>query len=181
MIFERTMTLSDGRECILRNGRYEDGEAVLESFNAAHAQTDYLLTYPEESTFTVEDERKYLQEKTDSDNEIEIIAIVDGAVPATAGFEAVGRSIKIRHRCDFGISVDRAYWGLGIGKALTEACIECAVKAGYEQMELQAVSENERALELYRKAGFTEFGRNPKGFREKEGGYQELVYMRLEL
>lgn len=31
------------------------------------------------------------------------------------------------------------------------------------------------------KAGFTEFGRNPRGFRSRLSGYQELVYMRLEL
>ena len=29
----------------------------------------------------------------------------------------------------YGISVDKAYWGLGIGRALTEGCIECAKTA----------------------------------------------------
>ena len=42
-------------------------------------------------------------------------------------------------------------------------------------------AENETALALYRKAGFTEFGRNPRGLRKKDGQLQTLVYMRLEL
>lgn len=48
-------------------------------------------------------------------------------------------------------------------------------------MELEVVAENRRAIELYKKAGFVEFGRNPKGFKSRLSGYQEVIYMRLEL
>ena len=77
--------------------------------------------------------------------------------------------------------MDKAHWGLGIGRALTEGCIECARTAGYVQLELEAVAENESALALYRSVGFQEYGRNPKGFRFRLTGWQELVLMRLEL
>ena len=73
------------------------------------------------------------------------------------------------------------YWGLGIGRALTEACIECAKAAGYAQLELSVVAENDRAVALYESVGFVEFGRNPMGFKSRLSGYQELVDMRLEL
>ena len=59
--------------------------------------------------------------------------------------------------------------------------IRIAKEAGYEQLELDAVADNKKAISLYEKAGFVEFGRNPKGFKSKFSGYQELVYMRLEL
>ena len=77
--------------------------------------------------------------------------------------------------------MDRAYWGLGVGRALTKACIECARAAGYVQLELEAVAENKAALALYKSVGFAEYGRNPKGFRSRLTGWQELVLMRLEL
>jgi len=51
----------------------------------------------------------------------------------------------------------------------------------HEQMELSVVAENSRAIDMYEKAGFVEFGRNPRGFKSRMSGYQELVYMRLEL
>ncbi|MCI6588835.1 MAG: GNAT family N-acetyltransferase, partial [Clostridiales bacterium] len=51
----------------------------------------------------------------------------------------------------------------------------------YEQLELTVVAENERAIALYRKAGFVEFGRNPRGFRSRTSGYQEIVHMLLAL
>ena len=181
MTYRSTITLKDGRECVLRNGTAADGAAALANFLLTHEQTDYLLSYPDESTLTPEQEGEYLQERTDSENGIELLAEVEGELAGMAGIEAVGTQEKVRHRADFGIGIDRKFWGLGIGRALLEACIECARRAGYEQLELTVVAENQRAVALYRRAGFEEFGRNPKGFRTRHAGYQEAVHMRLEL
>ncbi len=181
MRYHKIIPLRDGRTCTLRNGTAEDGQALLAIFNLTHAQTDYLLTYPEESTHTAQEEAEFLKQKTESTDEIELLAEVDGAVVGSAGIGCVGRREKTRHRARFGISVDKAYWGLGIGRAITEACIECAKTAGYVQLELEAVAENEHALALYRSVGFAEYGRNPKGFRSRISGWQAVVLMRLEL
>ena len=181
MKYCRTITLKDGRTCTLRNGTERDGQAMWEIFNLTHAQTDYLLSYPEENSFTAEEEAQFLREKTESADEIELLAEIDGTVVGAAGIERVGNKEKVRHRAEFGISVDRAYWGLGIGRALTEACIECAKIAGYAQLELDVVAENKNAIALYESVGFVEYGRNPRGFRSRRTGWQELVLMRLEL
>lgn len=181
MKYFQEFILKNGKTAILRNGTEEDVEAALENFNLTHAETDYLLSYPDENSFTVEQEGKFLAGKTESGNEIEIVAIVDGKIVGMAGIDSLGTNHKVKHRAEFGIAIIRAYWGLGLGHALTEACITCAKAAGYAQLELNVVSENESAVALYRKVGFIEYGRNPKGFRSRLSGYQELLYMRLEL
>ena len=181
MEYNSTVTLKNGRICRLRNGTASDGQALLDEFNLAHEQTDYLLTYPGEHSYTAQQEADFLQAKTDSADEIELLAELDGKIVGCAGINCVGRKEKIRHRAEFGISVDKAYWGLGIGRALTEACIECAKKAGYVQLELEVVAENRSAIGLYESVGFVEYGRNPKGFRSRFISWQEVVLMRLEL
>jgi ribosomal protein S18 acetylase RimI-like enzyme len=181
MHYNKTIILKDGRECLLRHGVKADGHAALEQFRRAHEETDFLLTYTDEITFTPEEEGDFLQKKADSDNEIEILAVIDGRIVGTAGIEQLSPRAKLRHRCDFGISIDRACWGLGIGRALTEACIECAKTAGYDQIELEVVAENVRAYEMYRRAGYIEYGRNPRSFKSRLSGYQEIIYMRMEL
>ncbi|MBR6313813.1 MAG: GNAT family N-acetyltransferase [Clostridia bacterium] len=181
MKYYQKIILKNGKEALIRSGEAADGLAVYENFNQTHAETDYLLSYPDENNFDPAQEAQFLEEKIKSPNEIQLLALLDGAVAGTAGIEAVGRKDKVKHRAEFGISVSKAYWGLGIGRALTNACIRCAKEAGYSQLELTAVADNERALALYRSLGFEEFGRNPKGFRSRVSGYQELVYMRLEL
>ena len=130
MRFSQKILLKNGKEALLRNGDSADGLPVFETFNATHAETDYLLSYPDENSFDPEQEAKFLEEKTNSPDEIEIIAVVDGKVVGTAGIEAVGRKHKVRHRAELGIGILKEYWGLGLGKALTKACIQCAKEAG---------------------------------------------------
>ena len=181
MKYNRTVILKNGAECILRNGTEEDGQAVFDVFNLTHGQTDYLLTYPDENSFDAASEADFLKAKTESENEIELIAVVDGVVAGTAGIESLGSKYKVRHRAEFGIGIAKQFWGLGIGRALTESCIECARKAGYSQLELTVVSENHTAVSLYESVGCKEYGRNPRGFCSRISGWQELVLMRLEL
>ena len=181
MKYNQKVILKNGKEALLRNGDKADGKEVFEVFNLTHAETDYLLSYPDENSYDPEQEAQFLEEKTNSSNEIEIIAVVDGKIAGTAGIEAVGKKFKLKHRAELGISILKEYWGLGLGKALINACVQCAKDAGYKQLELNVVAENERAVALYKSFGFVEFGRNPKGFNSRTSGFQELVYMLLEL
>ena len=181
MKYSKTITLKDGRTCIVRNGTKPDAQGVWDNFVLTHGETEFLTTYPEEVTFTLEQEEMYLKKKEESDRDAALLAEVDGKIVGTAGIDSHGSAEKTRHRASFGISIAKAWWGLGIGHALTEACIECARTVGYLQLELEVVADNYRAMELYKSVGFVEYGRNPKGFLSRNSGWQENVLMRLEL
>lgn len=181
MKYRNVIVLNDGNKCLLRNAEASDAQAVYDIFCLTHGQTEHLLTYPDENSFDLAQERQFLIEREESGSAVELCAFVNGQLAGTAGIEPVGTMDKVKHRADFGISVDRAYWRKGIGRALTDACIQCAKQAGYAQVELNVVSTNTGAIALYRSAGFAEYGRNPRGFRTRDGRWQELVLMRLEL
>lgn len=181
MQYEKTIQLKDGTCCVLRGALAADGQAVLDNFILTHGETDYLLSYPDEVHFDAAAEADFLAKKAASANEIEILAVVDGKLAGSAGISAVGSAFKLQRRAEFGVSVARAFWGRGIGRALTEACIACARMAGYAQLELDVVADNRTALALYEKIGFREYGRNPRGFFSRSSGWQTLVLMRLEL
>ena len=114
MEYHKEVTLKDGRECILRNGTEDDAREVLDIFKLTHAETDYLLTYPDESGFTAEQESAFLRAKTESDNEIEIVAVIDGRIAGTAGIDAVGNKYKTKHRAEFGISIASHLFALSV-------------------------------------------------------------------
>ena len=181
MKYSETVRLKDGRTCIIRNGTPRDAQGVWDNFVLTHGETEFLTTYPEEVTYTLEQEETYLKQREESDRDAALLAEVGGQVVGTAGINSISAAEKTRHRASFGISIAKAWWGLGIGRALTEACIRCAREAGYLQLELEVVAENRRAAELYKSVGFVEYGRNPKGFRSRNSGWQENVLMRLEL
>ena len=58
----------------------KDAEAILENFNLTHRQTDYLLSYPDESNFSLEQEIEFLNDKNDNPKEILIAALIEGKV-----------------------------------------------------------------------------------------------------
>ena len=181
MRYAKMVLLTGGVELLVRNAVASDARALRETTQRTHAQTDYLLSYPDEQSADDEQEARSLEETERSCNEVELVAIIDGRIVGSAGVSAVRSRRKVAHRVRFGISVLKDYWGMGIGRVLMEASIDCARQAGCTQLELEVVADNERAVALYRCAGFEEYGRNPRGYRSTSVGYQDLVHMRLEL
>ena len=181
MRYAKTVLLAGGQELLVRNASASDARALRDVMQRTHAETDYLLSYPDEQSVDEEQEARSLAETEHSNNEVELVAVVDGKIVGSAGVSAVRSRRKVAHRARFGISILKEYWGMGIGRMLTDASIDCARQAGYTQLELEVVADNERAAALYRRAGFEEYGRNPRGYRSASVGYQELVHMRLEL
>ena len=180
MRYAKMVLLDDGLEHLVRNAVVSDARALRETTQRTHAETDYLLSYPDEQSVDDEQEAHSLEETERSSNEVELVAIIDGRIVGSAGVSAVRSRRKVAHRARFGISILKEFWGMGIGRVMMDASIDCARKAGYTQLELEVVADNERAVSLYRHAGFEEYGRNPRGYRSVSAGYQELVYMRLE-
>ncbi|MBR5961558.1 MAG: GNAT family N-acetyltransferase, partial [Clostridia bacterium] len=85
MKYSKTVVLKDGRTCIIRNGTRQDAQGVWDNFVLTHGETEYLTTYPEEVTFTLEQEEAYLKQKEESDRDAALLAEVDGKVVGTAG------------------------------------------------------------------------------------------------
>ena len=168
MQYEKSVLLKNNKECCIRNAVGDDAQEVLDIFLLTHEQTDFLASYRDEATFDTAFERQFLADRERADR------------VGTAGVGSMG-SNKIRHRAELGVAVDKDFCGIGIGRALIAACIDCAKKAGYSQLELEVVSENSHAIALYKSMGFVEFGRNPRGFCSRYQGWQELISMRLEL
>lgn len=180
MKYIKNVVLKDNRKCLIREADGDDAKEVLDIFLLTHGQTDYLSSYKEDAAFDVAFEKKFLNDIVCSENELYLCAVVDEHIVGTASVFVIGPN-KVRHRAEFGIAIDRDYWGIGIGQAMTAACIEFSRSAGYAQLELEVVSDNTAAISLYQKMGFVEFGRNPRGFFSHYQGWQELVSMRLEL
>ena len=112
MKYSKTVVLKDGRTCIIRNGTRQDAQGVWDNFVLTHGETEYLTTYPEEVTFTLEQEEAYLKQKEESDRDAALLAEVDGKVVGTAGVDSLNAAEKTRHRAHFGISIAKAWWGL---------------------------------------------------------------------
>lgn len=125
MKYSKDFVIKNNKKCLIRNAVGDDAQEVLDIFLLTHEQTDYLSSYKDETSFDAEFEREFLTNIERSEKEVYLCAVIDGHIVGTASVFAVGAN-KVGHRAEFGIAIDKDYWGIGIGQALTAACIECA-------------------------------------------------------
>ena len=177
MKYYKQVQLKNGEMCTLRSPDREDAQEILNHMITTSDETDNMMRYCDEITTTVEEEKEYLGGIEASRNAIMVSAVIDGKIVANAGINPVHECEKCRHRADLGISIQRDYWGLGLGTHIMTAIFEAARQAGYAQIELSVVTDNERAISLYKKFGFQIFGTNEKAFRSRSGKYQALHLM----
>lgn len=173
--------LRDGRCVELRSALPEDAAAVLAQRRQVAAETDFLVRYPDEIDRAEEDERRFLAAKDRDPQEVLLAVFCDGRIVAVAGLTRVGSQAKLRHRGSVGISVCREFWHVGLGTLLMEELLGLAKAAPFAQAELGVYAENTRAIALYRRFGFREWGTLPRAFRLRDGSYHDEVQMVLEL
>lgn len=181
MRYRREITLRDGTPCVLRNPAPGDAEAMIAHLTAVSGETDYMLRYPDELNIAVGDERAYLEKLEGDMRSGMIVAEIEGGIAACARLSAVSEFSRFRHRAEFGVSVRKARWGVGVGSALLEAVIDLAREFGYEQLELSVSSENARGIALYERFGFERAGAIERAFRFRDGRYAAEILMVLKL
>ena len=68
--------------------------------------------------------------------------------------------------------------GKGIGRALMTACLEWAEdNAQIAKIGLNVFTDNERAIDLYRRFGFEEEGRRLREYRMADGTWRDDLLM----
>ena len=173
---EKTVVLKNNTPCILRSPKKEDAKEALAYLEKVCGQTMFLLRYPQEVTFTLEEEEILLERFSQNPSGLMIMAFIDGEVAALASFSS-SPLIKTRHRASLAISVDEKYWGLGLGTHVIHQLCQSAKEIGITQMELEYVESHQRGRALYEKCGFIEYGRRPNSIYLKQGPLLAEVLM----
>ncbi|MBQ9849526.1 MAG: GNAT family N-acetyltransferase, partial [Clostridia bacterium] len=79
------------------------------------------------------------------------------------------------HICNASYALISRCRGLHIGEKLVLDCIEQGRKHGFSVLQFNAVvATNTHARHLYERLGFTQLGTIPKGFRMKDGYYEDI-------
>ena len=172
MIFEeKEILLKNGQLCLLRSPTAEDAEGMISYLRQTSGETSFMARYEDEVTMTADEEGAFLSAILDDPKAVMIAAFVNGQLVANVGLSKVAPREKYAHRAVLGISIIKDYWGLGLGAAMMQAATDAAKAMGYEQLELEVVTENLRAVALYQRFGFVTFGMREHSFKFRDGSY----------
>jgi ribosomal protein S18 acetylase RimI-like enzyme len=105
-----------------------------------------------------------------------VVAVADGRIVGWCDITPKPGTVY-RHVGVLGMGVAAAYRRRGIGLGLIRAAL-LAARARWEQVELSVYATNLPAQALYRKAGFVERGRLPRG-RKALGRYDDVILMSI--
>ena len=86
------------------------------------------------------------------------------------------------HLCNASYAVSAQCRGLHIGEKMVLDCIHQAREIGFKILQFNAVvATNLHARHLYERIGFHQLGTIPKGFRLKNGQYEDICPYYLEV
>lgn len=170
-----------GKEYIFRSAREEDAGQLLTYLRQTTAETPYLLREPEEVTLTMEQEQGFIRVKEAAERELMLLAFDGDRHVGNVSVMAAGSFGRQAHRCEVAIALYQEYQGRGIGRKMLETALDAAKRMGYEQAELEVVSTNEKAVRLYEKLGFKQYGVFPHNMKYRDGSYADCVWMMREL
>ena len=178
---ERSVRLKDGRAAVLRAPRIEDAAALIEYLKTITGETPFLSQGPDEVQITLEQEEDFLRGHINAPRGAMIVAEIDGEIAGCCTFAGVSAKRRFAHRCVFETALYQKYCGLGLGYKLMEYALEMAKDCGYEQIELEVVAGNDRAIALYESVGFEAICVHPCGLKYDDGSYAGVVQMMKEL
>ena len=163
------------RTIVLRNATPEDAEDLITYLKVTTAETPYLIREPEEVVMTQEQETAFINNCLNSDRSLMLIATLDGKHIGNCSFNPVGNYKRYRHRCEVAIALYQEFCGYGIGKIMMETVLKAAKEIGFEQAELEVISDNQNAITLYEKLGFQKYGTFPDNMKYADGHYAALL------
>ena len=178
MVFESVKVLDKtGKEIELRSPVETDAEDLIKYLKITNAESPFLICEPEEVRLTVDAEKGIINRKNEDPRELLLLAFEDGKHIGNCALMSVGNSVRYEHRCSIAIALYKEYCGRGIGKIMLETVLSEAKKLGYEQAELEVMTENKGAIAMYEKIGFVKCGTLPHSTRYKDGSYADSYWM----
>ena len=180
MLIEERSKLVNGRKLLVRNATEADAQTLIDYLRRVCGETKYLLKEPEEINMTLEQEIAFIKKYNEAEKNLLIMGFVDGEYAGNSSFIQFG-PMRCKHRASLGIALVQEFTGMGLGRFMMETMLDKAKEAGLEQMELEVVADNERAMRLYKEMGFEIHGTMVDNMKYPDGTYVDCYWMSRKL
>lgn len=161
----------------------DDAEAFLDLCRKLDQETPFMLLEPDERTMTLPGQQAELAELNATDNATIFVAEDNETDPGTdrtslVGYLGVygGQYRRNQRTAYLVIGIRQRFTGRGIGTRLFQTMETWAREQGIHRLELTVITENQAAIGLYRKQGFSIEGTRSQTLYTA-GRYQDEYWM----
>ena len=178
---ETTHLLRDGRLLTLCAPTPDDALSLVAFHKRVGGETDFLTSDKDGIPGLTEPyEREYLEHTLGMDNTRMWLGFVEGELVCLCDVRAEQKP-RLAHNGNLGIVVRKDFWHLTVGSILMREMVDFArANEVLTRLELTVRADNARAIALYERFGFTEYGRAHRYLRV-DGNDFDMIQMELLL
>jgi RimJ/RimL family protein N-acetyltransferase len=173
MGFERR--IKDGRSLHIAHVERTDAAEMVAYVNRVCGESDYLTSGPSEFEITVADEEKFIDGLDGGRFNFMLKGVVNGEIVSLCQIASRRNRPRIRHLGEFGITVARSHWGLGVGRAMCLAMLDVARQVGVTKVDLRVREDNVNAIRLYESLGFRREGMAARALQIGDRYFSDLL------
>lgn len=177
MKFPVQITTKSGKSVLIRPPRPSDDGSMLSFINTLSKEHTFITFQGEQ--LTLKEEQSFIKKRIKqikNHEAVQLLAIQDGKVIANTSIELGIRTAH--HIGDFAISISDGYRDEGLGSSIMELLLKYAKDnlPDLKIINLKVFANNEKAIHIYEKFGFKEYGRLPNGILY-HGKYIDEIFM----
>lgn len=177
---KQKINLKNGKILTIREANKSDAGKIITYINTIAGESDFLTFGIGEFHMTVEMEEEMIDKISKQRNALFIVAEVEGEIVGNLSFSGGARP-RVEHTGEFGVSVLKEYWGMGIGKNLVECLIQWSKETSIiRKINLRVREDHIRGINLYQWLGFVVEGRKTREFYV-DGKFYDAILMGLQI
>lgn len=157
-LFPRYIKTKSKLSLCIREAQREDAAALLEHTHLVSGESDFLSFGQGEFKRNLIEEEAFIEDHLQAPNQLCIVAEINMEI---IGLLTVKSSTKkrLQHIGEFGISIQKRFWGEGVGSQLVDSMIAWARQNELiRKLNLLVLANNTSAIHVYKKLGFEEEG-----------------------
>lgn len=171
---------SKGASVVVRYPQADDLDEMWHFITTLSAERTFILMQGVE--ISLQEEAGYLDNALRQIREGKRVQLSVFSGDKLVGNAEITPSVGAKHHVgDFGIAILDGYRGMGIGELLMSLVIEQAqvVFPDMQMISLEVFGNNPIAMSLYRKMGFVEYGRLPRGVKHRDEYVDEVLMVKV--
>ncbi|SCZ08432.1 GNAT family N-acetyltransferase [Alkaliphilus peptidifermentans] len=176
----KSFNLKNGKNMLIRRAEKKDASALIDYLQVIAGESDFLTFGLGEINITLEQEEAFIENTLKAENALFLVAEIDGEIAGNLNFTGGARP-RTKQTGEFGVSVLKEYWGLGIGRELINYLIDWSKNTGIvRKINLKVRCDNTRGITLYEDMGFKQEGLITREFMMDDVFY-DCIVMGMEI
>lgn len=166
--------LKNGDSVYIRETEEKDAEVLLNILDKTSRETKFLSRNPGEiviSDCTIDIEKRMIDNIKSDNTHFWFAVEYNGEVVGQCSVRLMRNSQRYLHRAELGFMLLEKACNIGIGGKMMIHCLNKCREIGVLQAELLVVSNNERALNMYKSFGFEVVGTIPRALKYLDGTF----------